>query len=253
MIRSASLYLATLVLCVSCAFADEAGRAIVKQAIEHSRDSSSHFRSSMTIHRPSWERKSVMEGWTKGNKLTLVRFIEPAKDAGNGSLTLDDEMWTYSPKVNRIIQVPPSMKAQSWMGSDFSYQDLSKADDIIDQYDHRIVGKETIDGMNATIVESIPHESAPVVWGKERLAIQDDGIMIRHGFYDQSGKLIKQVIAREIKVAGGKKIATVLRMENLEKADEWTEVQTQDVQWKIEIPDSYFTQSNLQNPRGLGR
>ena len=80
----------------------------------------------MLIHRPDWERKSRLMIWTSGQERSLVRFTEPKKDAGNASLTIGDDIWNFTPKTNRVIKIPSSMKAQSWMGSDYSYQDLSK-------------------------------------------------------------------------------------------------------------------------------
>ncbi len=79
-----------------------------------------------------------MRSWTKGSKQSLVRITAPKKDAGNGTLMVDNSMWSYSPKVNRVIKVPSSMMGQSWMGSDFSNKDVSRADDIVDQYDHTL-------------------------------------------------------------------------------------------------------------------
>jgi hypothetical protein len=87
-------------------------------------------------------------------------------------------MWTFSPKINRILKVPASMMSQSWMGSDFSNKDISKSTDIIDQYDHRLVGSETLDGHLVYTIESIPHEDAAVVWGREVIVIRDDYIML---------------------------------------------------------------------------
>ena len=112
---------------------------IVRDAIDHWRGLSSYTVMTMVIHRPDWERSMTMQAWTKGDERSLVRVMEPKKDRGNGTLTDEDSMWTYSPKINRVIKVPSSMMGQSWMGSDFSNKDVARADDIIDQYDHTLV------------------------------------------------------------------------------------------------------------------
>jgi hypothetical protein len=107
---------------------------IVRAAVDHWRGLSSYSEMSMVIHRPDWERSMTMQAWTKGDKQSLVRVIEPKKDRGNGTLTDDNNMWTFSPKI------PSSMMGQSWMGSDFSNKDVARADDIVDQYDHTLLG-----------------------------------------------------------------------------------------------------------------
>ena len=82
---------------------------IVRDAVNHWRGVSSHSEMSMVIHRPDWERKMTMQAWTKGEDQSLVRVIDPAKDRGNGTLTDKNSMWSFSPKVNRVIKVPSSM------------------------------------------------------------------------------------------------------------------------------------------------
>ncbi|MCB0310569.1 MAG: outer membrane lipoprotein-sorting protein, partial [Bdellovibrionales bacterium] len=104
-------------------------KQLVERAIEYWRDSSSYTAATMVIHRDDWERSLSLISWTSGRKKSLVRFTAPAKDAGSASLTLDNEMWSFAPKINRVIKIPSSMMHQSWMGSDFSYNDLSKTDD----------------------------------------------------------------------------------------------------------------------------
>ena len=109
---------------------------IVRRAVDHWRGLSSYSDMTMVIHRPDWERSMTMRAWTKGDDRSLVRVTEPAKDRGNATLTDDDNMWTFSPKVNRVIKIPSSMMGQAWMGSDFSNKDITRADDIVDQYAH---------------------------------------------------------------------------------------------------------------------
>src|SRR5580700_8799137 len=112
--------------------------AILRQAFENYRASSSESTVAMTVHRPDWERRLQMKGWTRGDNEALVRFIAPAKDAGNATLKVAGDTWVYNPKLNQVIKLPSSMMSQSWMGSDFSYNDLSKSEDIIADYTHRL-------------------------------------------------------------------------------------------------------------------
>ena len=70
------------------------GRSIVRDAMDHWRGLSSYTEMTMVIHRPDWERSMTMRAWTKGEKQTLVRVVEPRKDRGNGTLTDDKSMWS---------------------------------------------------------------------------------------------------------------------------------------------------------------
>ena len=244
-----------LCLCFSSAFASGAETApqdaqdIVRSAINHWRGLSSHSEMSMVIHRPDWERTMTMRAWTKGDKQSLVRVIEPRKDRGNGTLTDDNNMWTFSPKVNRVIKIPSSMMGQSWMGSDFSNKDIARADDIVDQYDHTLLGSEKVDGLTVYEIQSIPHEEAAVVWGREVLRIRSDYVVLEHRFYDQDDELVKSLESLEIAEMGGRTVAKRQRMTKTDEPEEWTEIQVSSVEYEIDIPDSMFTLSNLRNPR----
>ncbi|MGD2082447.1 MAG: outer membrane lipoprotein-sorting protein [Chromatiales bacterium] len=224
-------------------------RTIVTRAIEHWRDVSSYSVFDMVIHRPDWERSMRMRIWTKGLKSSLVRVTAPPKDAGNATLIKDDEMWSFTPKINRIIKIPSSMMHQSWMGSDFSNNDVSRADDIIDQYDHRLLQTEQQDGHAVYTIESVPHDAAPVVWGREVLRVRDDYVMLQHDFYDQEGRVVKRMLASDIREVSGKTVATVERMNKVDKPEEWTEIRLIEAQYGIDVPPATFTLSNLRNPR----
>ena len=222
---------------------------IVRDAIDHWRGLSSYTEMSMVIHRPDWERSMTMRAWTKGDERALVRVVEPRKDRGNGTLTDEDSMWTFSPKINRVIKVPSSMMGQSWMGSDFSNKDVARADDIIDQYDHTLLSTSEVGGMVVYEVESVPHEDAAVVWGREVLTIRADHVVLEHAFYDQDGELVKALRTLEIADMGGRTIAKRQRMGKVDAPDEWTEIAVLDVEYDLELKDSLFTLSNLRNPR----
>jgi outer membrane lipoprotein-sorting protein len=250
MIQRTALLLALMIVPTTASIASaQDATAIVKASIDNWRGTSSYGEMTMTIHRPSWERSMSMRGWTSGSKKSLVRITAPKKDAGNGTLMVDNNMWSYAPKVNRVIKVPSSMMGQSWMGSDFSNKDVSRADDIVDQYDHTLLATEEIDGHTVWTIESVPHEEAAVVWGKEVLRIRDDDVLLDQEFWDQDGVLVKTLKSLEIGEMGGRTIALRQRMAKTETEDEWTEFSVQSMEFDIEISDNVFTRSNLQNPR----
>lgn len=135
------------------------------------------------------------------------------------------------------------------MGSDFSNKDISKSTDIIDQYDHTLLETRQQDGHTVYVVESIPHEEAAVVWGKEVLTIRDDYVLLEQQFWDQDGVLVKTMKALEIKELGGRTVASVIRMGKLDTPDEWTEMSVHVIAFDVAHADSLFTLSNLRNPR----
>lgn len=228
---------------------EPAAADIVQAAIDYWRDVSSYSVADMTIHRPDWQRTMTIRVWTRGQKESLVRVVAPAKDAGNATLLLDDDMWSYTPKINRVIKIPSSMMQQSWMGSDFSNNDLAKADDLIEHYTHKLLATETHQGKRVWVIESTPKETAPVVWGREVVKVRDDYNVIEHAFFDQAGVLVKRLTTLELRELGGKLIATRQRMQKVEAPEEWTEIVVKEARFGLNLPVSVFTIANLSNPR----
>ena len=173
------------IVCLVPAAAAQDARTIVRAAFDYYRGKASQATVEMVIHRPSWERRMTMDAWTQGTSRSLVRITAPAKDRGNGTLKDGRDMWTYNPKVNRVIKLPPSLMSQSWMGSDFSNNDLAKSDSLLNDYTHALVQTETRDGHTVYVIKSMPLPAAPVVWGMQMLVIRDDRVMLSEEFFDE--------------------------------------------------------------------
>ncbi|UCG67725.1 MAG: outer membrane lipoprotein-sorting protein [Deltaproteobacteria bacterium] len=203
----------------------------------------------MTIHRPGWERTMTMKAWTKGQKDSIFIIIAPPKDRGNGTLKRGEEMWTYNPKVNRVIKLPPSMISQSWMGSDFSNNDLAKSDSIIADYTHKITETETHDGKKVYVVKSMPKPEAPVVWGMQKLRIREDHVFLSQAFYDEDFELVKIMTGHQIQMLGGKLFPKVWKMQKADVKDEYTLLSYKELAFKQDLPDRLFTLSSLKASR----
>lgn len=235
--------------CTDSEASDPDPKELISAAMDQWRGGTSRSEITMTIHRPGWERKMSMRAWTEGDKKSLVRVTAPRKDAGNGTLLDDRNMWTYSPKINRIIKVPSSMMSQSWLGSDFSNKDISKSTDIIHQYDHNLIEIRENDGHSEYVIEANPHEDAAVVWGKEVLVIRDDKVLLKEEYWDQGGILVKKMETTEIAEMGGRTVARTMRMGKVDAPEEWTEMTVNDIEFDLALAPNVFTLSNLRNPR----
>jgi hypothetical protein len=244
------ILLCCLLLCPLTALAAPPDPAqLIKNAIDYWRGKSSYTEVTMIVHRPDWERSLSMVAWTRGSEDSLIRFSAPAKDAGNATLKLAQAMWIFTPKLNQIIKLPASMMAQSWMGSDFSYNDLSKSDQIIHQYTHRLIATQQQDGHSVYTIESIPKPDAPVVWGKEQVRIRDDFILLEETFYDQDMQAVKRMETLKIGPLGGRAYPLLMRMTSLDTADHWTQLDYRQGRFNLDLPAYLFTLSGLQNPR----
>ena len=238
-----------LMLIPSLSFAAErSAESIIGDALDQMRGMTSRSTNTMTIHRPDWERVMTIEGYTRDREYSIFWVLSPPRDEGNGTLKRGNEMWTYNPKVNRVIKLPPSMMAQSWMGSDFSNDDLAKSDTIVEDYIHRLTDVRTVDGQKVYVIDSPAKPQAPVIWGRLRFEIREDNVLLTEEFFDEDGALVKIMEALEIKTMGGRVLASTLKVYKTDAPDEYTLLVVDAVTFDLDLPSNLFTRSALKNP-----
>lgn len=242
-----SLLLLTLI--APAAWATPNPTTLLQQAMDQWRGKTSYTEISMHIHRPDWDRTMSMKGWTRGNDDSLVRFTRPARDAGNASLKLGDDMWIFNPKVNQVIKLPASMMSQSWMGSDFSYNDIAKSNSLLVDYSHTLVSTQKKNGHEEYTIDAKPKPGAPVVWGKQRVVIRDDHVLLKEIFYDQDMKPVREMDTLKIAPLGGRPFPVRMKMRPVDKPDQWTRIDYSKGVFNLKLPGYLFTRSNLRNPR----
>jgi outer membrane lipoprotein-sorting protein len=155
------------------------------------------------------------------------------------------EMWTYNPKVNRVIKLPPALMSQSWMGSDFSNNDLAKSDTILNDYIHTLLRTETREGHTVYVIKSMPKPAAPVVWGMQILEIRDDDILLSEEFFDEDLVSVKKMSTREIQMMGGRLFPKIWQMQETDKQDQYTLLRYHALEFKDDLPERLFTLNAL--------
>jgi outer membrane lipoprotein-sorting protein len=223
---------------------------IVRQADEKFRGSSSKGELTMIIERPSWSREVSMKNWTLGNDYSLIFITAPAKEKGQVFLKRDKEMWNWVPNIERMIKIPPSMMMQSWMGSDFTNDDLVKESSMADDYDQKLLGEEEIEGYNCYKIELIPHDDAAVVWGKVIMWISKDELhWLKAEFYDEDNYLVNTEILSDVKKMDDRVMPTRLEMIPADEEGHKTILIFNDIDFNIDIKESFFSQQNMKRIR----
>jgi hypothetical protein len=195
-----------------CFAAEQSAFDIVRKSDQQMRGDASYSEITMNIIRPSWTRSMSMKSWTKGQDLSLVLVTAPAKDKGSSSLKRGKEMWNWIPAIERVVKIAPSMLGQSWMGSDFTNDDLINQSSIVVDYTHQMVSTGVIDNDPSWVIDAFAKPDAPVVWSRVRLWISKQSYLQRKVvFYDEFDELINTMVTFDIKELGGRKLAT--RME----------------------------------------
>ncbi|MCP4553331.1 MAG: outer membrane lipoprotein-sorting protein [Bacteroidetes bacterium] len=205
----------------------------------------------MSIIRPEWSRTFTMQSWSLGNDFYIIYITAPARDKGQIFMKRKNEMWNWMPTINRMIKIPPSMMMQSWMGSDFSNDDVVRANSIVEDYTHRMIGEKEIEGLNCYEIELIPLDDAPVVWGKVIMWIaKEKYFQLQTEYYDDYMELVNIAKGSEIEMMDGKEIPTLLSISPVDKPKNITELKITYQDFDIpSITKSFFSQQNMKRIR----
>ncbi len=158
-------------------------------------------------------------------------------------------MWNYFPKINKVMNIPPSMMMGSWMGSDFTNDDLVKESSFLRDYNASLINKEGTD-QNYYYIELIPKSETATVWGKIIITVRkDDYIPVRQVYFDEKGKKMRIMEYRDIKLFGKRKLPAVLEMTPLNKEGHKTIIRYLDVSFDVKLDRGIFTLRNLQKKR----
>ena len=234
----------------SVAAAQESATSIVEKADQLMRGKTQQGVYSMKIIRPDWQRSIKMKFWSEGLDKSFVLILEPPKEKGVTFLKIKNEMWNYIPRINRVIKIPPSMMLQSWMGSDFSNDDLVKESSVVHDYTHKLLGREKMRGFEAYKVELVPKPEAAVVWGKiiEWIRVKDY-VPLQADYYNERGERLRTIIFDDIKKLGGRVLPAKMELHLEKKPKNITYLILEEVLFDKPIPKSVFSMQNLRRAK----
>lgn len=222
---------------------------IIKHIDQLYRSKTSHADMEMHIVTPNYERTLKMLIWTKGMDKTFIRITAPKKEENIATLRIEKQMWNYLPKVNKVIKISPSMMMGSWMGSDFTNDDLVKESSMLDDYTYKLITPEDA-SPKLLYVELIPKEDTAIVWGKIITAVRkSDYLPVWQHYYDEKNKLMRVLNYKEIKTFGTKTIPSVMEMIPQNKDGHKTVVKWLEATFNSNIDENIFTRRNLQKRR----
>lgn len=226
---------------------------IIKKGEEQMRGKSAQSTLLMRIERPSYTRTLTLRSWSVGSEKALVEILEPSKEEGVSSLRVVDQMWNYLPKVDQIVRVPTSLMLQSWMGSDFTNDDLMKASSFSRDYHHQVVRTEAVKGEKAVLINCTPKVGAPVVWGKVQYwARVSDFLPLKQTFYDDRKKLVRTIEFSQFKKMDKRMVPTVLRVTKADTGEK-TSVIYQKIVYDREIPEKQFEKDSIRSISQTGK
>jgi hypothetical protein len=236
---------------------------IVKRADDNRRGNSSYSEITMTIVRPTWTRDIGIKSWSKGTEYSLTLITAPARDKGQAFLKRGKDLWNWQPSINRMIKMSSSVMGQSWMGSDFTNDDMVRESSVVNDYTHQLETTEKVGEEDCYKVILTPKADAAIVWGKVITWISTtDFVEMKSEFYDEDNQLVNTMNAYDVKTYsstslvaersrsttnhGTRKLASRLEIIPADKPNQKTRMVIEKFDFDIPIEESFFSQQNMQ-------
>jgi outer membrane lipoprotein-sorting protein len=219
---------------------------IVKRADDNRRGSSSYSEIRMTIVRPSWSREIGMKSWSKGDDYSLTLITSPAKEKGQAFLKRQKDLWNWQPSIGRMIKMSSSVMGQSWMGSDFTNDDMVRESSSVNDYTHELEKTERVREFDCYKVILTPKEESAVVWGRVVMWISTaDFIEIKTEFYDEDDILINTFNGFDVQTYGHRRLTSRMEVIPADKPNHKTVMTIISYDFEIKIDEPFFSQQNM--------
>jgi hypothetical protein len=223
---------------------------IVRRADDNRRGNSSYSEIRMTIARPTWSREIGIRSWSLGSDYSLTLITAPAKEKGQAFLKRRKDLWNWQPSIGRMIKMSSSIMGQSWMGSDFTNDDMVRESSTVNDYTHSLDGTERIREFDCYKVTLTPKEDAAVVWGKVVMWIStSDFVEIKTEFYDEDNTLINTFNGYEIKSYGKRKLMSRMEVVPADKPNQKTMMTFDKYEFDLPVDESFFSQQKMKSFR----
>ena len=223
---------------------DQKARETVERVASLFSSKSSIATVKMQIFNEDGQRDISMKIWSLGDKV-LVRITSPQDEAGTAILKEGNDIRYYLPKSNRTVNIPASMAMTSWMGSDFTIDDLVKEPFLTRDYTISTSFEGKRGGVAVYEYTLTPKPDAAVVWGKIVLQFrQADGVPTWQGYYGEDGQLARELTFSEYKTKSGRVIPTHLVMQSADKAGAHTTIDYEDIAFDVPVSEGTFSLPN---------
>ena len=222
--------------------------AVVKYFEDMYRSESSISEVELKITKPRSKRTLGMKVWTKGEEKVLIVIQSPAREKGTATLRVEKNLWNYLPRIRRTIRIPPSMMLTSWMGTDFTNDDLVRESSYSEDYTYKFVGhSEKPEGW------LINFDAKPEVvglWKRFELVVSEDGrIPIQAKYFDRKDRHARTIYWSEVKDFDGHIIPSKMTLVPEDKQGHKTELVYSDIDFDVQVSENMFSLSELERKR----
>ena len=181
------------------------------------------------------------------NQKQILWFLSPADDKGIAYLKIehenqDDEIRLWLPAFKKIRRISSKKKADSFMGSDLSYEDMTSRP--IKDYQFTILNEELINEQSCYLLESIPKNGIKSTYSKHLTWVTKDNYLpLKEESYDNNGELLKNKVFKYILIDSFNLINEIF-VENIQKKSN-TQLIFSNLRINTNIKDKLFQEKNM--------
>ncbi len=204
----------------------------------------------MGIKTKAYERAIKLKIWSRGRDYALVRVLEGGpREIGMMTLKREKQLWNYLPQAGRVMKLPSGMLGDSWMGSDFTNDDLVRGSSIADDFTATVDKAADHDGRKAWFITLKPKPSAKVVWGRVELVLdRETCIPLEQRFFDEDGALARRLAYSNLTKIGWRHFPMKLEVFPAE-AGKSTTMLYESIELDGEVSEDTFSLRRLQQGR----
>lgn len=202
----------------------------------------------LIVARPDTTRTLRMRAWTMGNQRALVVVEAPERERGTATLRRDRNLWTYLPRVARTMRIPPSMMLSSWMGSDFTNDDLTQSSQYREDFTGTVVGRS--DAPAGWLVRYEAHDGVAGLWRRVEFVVNDAGTLpLEARYFDRRGQLARTLRFEDVRAMDGRTIPTRLVLSPSDHPEQHTELHYLDIDFDADVSEGTFSLTELERDR----
>jgi len=204
----------------------------------------------LTVTKPRRTKTMELKIWTKGEEKALIVIQAPLREKGIATLMVEDNLWNYFPKINRTIRIPPSMMQSSWMGTDFTNDDLVKETSLDEDYNYDLIGRS--DDPNGWLVRFTAKPDTVGLWERFDLVLSPDGrLPIQAKYFDRKARHARTFYWDKVKKFDNRLIPARMTLipQDEDKKGHKTEMTYLDIDFNKDIPSGTFSLSELERKR----
>ena len=212
------------------------------------RSKSSIARLEIVVTSPRTTRTLRLRAWSEGQENTLVVIEAPPREQGVATLRVGQNLWNYLPRIARTIRVPPSMMLGSWMGTDFTNDDLVKESSLHKDFTSRLGSRSASPPGWWIALEVKPGIVGR--WSRIDLLVSDDDLPVEERHFDRRGRLARTMTFDDIRVLGGRRLPTHITLVPVDVEGQRTELRYVELEFDVALPSDTFSLARLERGGG---